>query len=187
METVFCILAGGKSSRFKEDKRRATLNNKTLLEIIHERLRKFSGQIVLSVRKTDDMTLEGTTIVHDNLDFAGPVCGIVDVIKSVSASRYLFFAADMPFITENMVNLLLKNCDDKIALFTCRGKLFPLPICIPKNIAIKIKNHCANKRIVSLLDEFDYKTITLYSEDCHEFYNINTQDDLKEAALFFKE
>ena len=181
METVFCILAGGKSSRFKRDKRMAKLNGKPLIELIYNKLSKFSNSIVISARKGDYISLSGAKVIEDRKSFAGPLCGMFDVIKNIKADRYLFFAADMPFITETMIEKLIYEEPFSISLFECGGRIKPLPIAIPGDI--KIDNiECENRRILYLLELFSYRIFKLDSRDCREFFNINTQEELELAS-----
>jgi len=178
MDILFCILAGGKSSRFKRDKRLAKLFGKPLIEIVYEELSKFSDNIVVSAKQGDNIDLLDAKLIEDSQSFAGPVCGMLDVMREIEASRYLFFAADMPFITDNMVGRLIEtSACGKIALFKCHDKLMPLPIAIPRSVK-NGKFDCKNKRILFLIENFEHVIIELESSECGHFFNINTQEDL---------
>ncbi len=181
MKTVFCILAGGRSRRFKKDKRLAKLNGKPLIEVVYDKLSKFSENIVISAKKDDYISMNGATIVEDRKPFTGPLCGMFQVMKSIEADRYLFFAADMPFITEAMIETLIKEESNTVLLFKCGGKIKPLPIAIGN---IKIDGiECENRRILHLTELFKYKALDWHSLDCREFFNINTQEELELAEL----
>jgi len=186
METVFCILAGGRSSRFQKDKRMAKLNGKPMIEVVYDKLSKFSDKIVISAKKNDYISLDGSIIVEDRKPFAGPLCGMFEVIKNIKADRYLFFAADMPFITEAMIETLIKEEFDAILLFECDKKIKPLPIAIRGGIDINGVD-CENRRILYLIERFRYKILNIESSDCREFFNINTQEELEVAERLNRE
>ncbi len=183
MKTVLCILAGGKSSRFKEDKRWAKINGKPLIRIVLEKLKRFSDNIVISSRSSEEIHMEGVTVVSDSESFGGPLCGIFEVVKKVQGDRYVFFAADMPFITDIMIRTLIDRSEKLVVMFQCRGKIYPLPIAISRH-ALDLNRDCKNRRIMSILDNADYEVIDYDSQDCIEFFNINTQDDLLKATEY---
>ncbi len=186
MKTVFCILAGGKSSRFKKDKRIAKLNGKPLIEVIYDKLSKFSDNIVISAKIDDTISINGATIIEDSKPFAGPLCGMFEVMNNIEADRYLFFAADMPFITEAMIETLVKEESEAILLFECGGRIRPLPIAIRGDIDIS-GVECENKRILYLLELYQYKVLKIESAECREFFNINTQEELALAERLNRE
>lgn len=183
METVLCVLAGGKSSRFKEDKRWAIVNGKPLIQIVIEKLEQFSDNIVISTRNSETVPIENVKIVEDSKVFGGPLCGIFEIMKRIKSDRFVFFAADMPFITEEMVRALIDDKGKEITVFQCKGKVYPLPIAIDKSV-LDLKSDCANRSLMSILDNVDYNVINIDSKECVELFNINTQDDLLKAAEY---
>ncbi len=183
METVLCILAGGRSSRFKEDKRWVEINGKPLLLVVLEKLRRFSNNIVVSSRSSDSIPIENVTVVKDSERFGGPLCGIFEVLKQVRGDRFIFFAADMPFVTDRMIKTLIDENERDVVLLRCKGKIYPLPISISRN-ALNLNSDCKNRRIMTILENTDYKVIDWDSQDCIEFFNINTQEDLLKAKEY---
>ncbi len=183
METVLCVLAGGKSSRFKEDKRWAKVDDKPLIQIVIEKLKQFSDNIVVSTRNSETVPIKNVKIVEDSKVFGGPLCGIFEVVKKIKGDRFIFFAADMPFITKKMVRALVDDKGKKITVFQCKGRVYSLPIAIDKSV-LNLKSNCANRSLISILNNVDYKVINMYSKECVEFFNINTQDDLLKAAEY---
>ncbi len=183
METVLCILAGGRSSRFKEDKRWVEINGNPLLLVVLEKLRRFSDNIVISSKSSDSIPIENVTVVKDSENFGGPLCGIFEVVKQVRGDRFIFFAADMPFVTDEMVKMLICNRKKKITVFRCKGKIYPLPLAINKSV-LDLQSSCINKSIMSILDNKDLEIIDWDSQDCNEFFNINTQEDLLKAKEY---
>jgi len=184
METVLCILAGGKSSRFKEDKRWAKINGKPLIQIVLKKLKRFSDNVIISTRNKEVLSIENVRVIDDSESFGGPLCGIFEVVKRVQGDRFVFFAADMPFITNKMIKALMDEKEKPIVLFRCKGKIYPLPIAVDRR-TLDLKSDCKNRRIMSILDDTDYEVIDWDSQDCIEFFNINTQDDLLKASEYF--
>ncbi len=188
MDTAFCLLAGGKSSRFKKDKSQACLNGKRLIDYALELLSNYTKTVYLSCgydkNRGELAELNHPKIIkiYDTKPFLGPLCGIYNMLKSVKAEYYLFLGVDMPFITKNMVNTLLEQAENNIfaSIFECGGRITPLPLMVNNSAVEFFKNRpCDNGSIKDLIRFKETKKIIL--NDCDNLLNINTQEDLKKA------
>lgn len=179
MKTVSCILAGGKSKRFGNDKRFAFLNGKKLIDYALQVASEISDDVYISTRHNE--TLEGYKIIKDRKPFLGPACGIANVIKEVSADIYVFLAADMPFVKKEHISRLIDAIDKKpmAVCYKQNNKLKTLPIVIYDPDKEILKMDCSNRRILDLIENIGIKTIKTDNELI--FFNINNYSDLKEA------
>jgi molybdopterin-guanine dinucleotide biosynthesis protein A len=107
------VLAGGKSRRFGSDKRFFKLNDKTLLEIMCEKLRSVFETKYISTEKNFEAKLSqhkieisDFKIVYDKYEDIGPISGIVSVLYQISQIGCVFVPCDMPFLPEKILFFL---------------------------------------------------------------------------------
>jgi molybdopterin-guanine dinucleotide biosynthesis protein A len=181
-DVTFCLLAGGKSSRFGSDKRLARLKGKTIVDHIIEKLSKFDGDIVISTYKSDSHGWH-FKIIEDENYFCGPVCGIEKVVKSVDSKNVIFLAADMPFVSCKMIEglLLCINSSD-VCFFKCGGVFYPLPFVIRRDAAFDYfkTNNCRDRSIKEFISYYASSGVIEWKR-CDEFFNINKREDLLKA------
>jgi len=90
-----CILAGGLSQRMGRDKARVRLGKRTML-----------GQVQTAAATTG---LPVRVIRRDCVPRCGPIGGIYTALSSTTSTAILFLACDMPFVTPDLMLLLVKN------------------------------------------------------------------------------
>ena len=96
------ILAGGKSSRFGEDKSNTKLGNKTLLDHIVDKIEKeFSEVLIISNNKEYNFKNKKIYIVKDCIEGQlGPLVGILTAMKWVKENKNAIKAYN-DFVDEN--------------------------------------------------------------------------------------
>ncbi|WP_025209846.1 molybdenum cofactor guanylyltransferase [Hippea sp. KM1] len=183
MKLLFCILAGGRSKRFNKDKRRINLLGKRLIDYPIESIESLKQKPILSLRFDDDFKTNHPAI-KDQRPFLGPLCGILNVMEHFEADFYIFLTADMPFITPELLKTMTERLTDEFDayVFECNGiRLFPLSL--SKRAKESLKNQgCANRSIRSFIEKLHLKTIPW--RNCMDFFNINTEEDLKRALSY---
>src|ERR1700733_13460686 len=90
-----CILAGGLSRRMGKDKARLRLGQRTMLALIRAQARA-TGLPVRVIRR-------------DAVPRCGPLGGIVAALKTTRVEAVLFLACDMPFVTAELLEWVLKQ------------------------------------------------------------------------------
>lgn len=100
------ILAGGQSRRFGRDKTSLTWNGELLLERLVSMLRAEDFEITLLGSAKAHFAGLGCRILPDSTPFEGPLPAIANAVAQLHADRMLAVAADMPFLTSEMVRLL---------------------------------------------------------------------------------
>ena len=96
------VLAGGKSTRMGENKALLQINGKRFLNQICGELGDFSQVIISAARKGDYEDL-GLDVVYDEHQDIGPIEGIYQVLSHAQEEYVFICAADMPFITKELV------------------------------------------------------------------------------------
>lgn len=183
IKTSAVILSGGKNSRMN-------YNTKAFLSLNNER---FIERIIRSLNSIDDIIiscnnpslyqefLDKCRLVEDEIKDIGPIGGIYSTLKSIKNDKAIVVAADMPFISEYVINSLI-NIDfkgDALIPVVC-GKEQPLCGVYKKSALNKIKENIDNKnyKLKSLIKSLDVTYILINDE--RAMTNINTPFEYKE-------
>ncbi len=184
------VLAGGKSKRFGEDKSKAKLNGKILLEHTLEKIKsKFKTIVIVS----------NNTIVKDYITIKdclkgqlGPLVGVLSAMKWIKKNNYSYnwiatFPCDTPFFNISLINKFIEasTAEDSLLYFAKTEKkrhnifgLWSLKLIeILENDIIK-NNH---RKVEKWANKIGVKTINISYKEIDPFFNINTKEDLAEA------
>ncbi len=187
------ILAGGKSSRFGEDKSIAKLGNKTLLDHTLSKIEnKFNEILVISNNKKYNFKNKKIHVTEDFIKGQlGPLVGILTAMKWIKKNKKNYkwiasFPCDTPFFNAKLVNdlktktiktskkLIFLNSDNK------RHNIFGLwSIDLIETLEEDLKNGV--RKVEKWADKIGYESMNISSEEFDMFLNINTKDDLKKA------
>ena len=187
------ILAGGKSSRFGEDKSTAKLGNKTLLDhTVNKIENEFNEILVISNNKEFNFKNNKIHVVEDCIEGQlGPLVGILTAMKWVKKNNKNYkwiasFPCDTPFfdmkfiselkikIKETSKKLIFLNSDKK------RHNIFGLwSVDLIETLEEYIKNGL--RKVEIWADKIGYENININTKEFDMFLNINTKEDLKKA------
>ena len=187
------ILAGGKSSRFGEDKSTAKLGNKTLLDhTVNKIENEFNEILVISNNKEFNFKNNKIHVVEDCIEGQlGPLVGILTAMKWVKKNKKNYkwiasFPCDTPFfdmkfiselkikIKETSKKLIFLNSDKK------RHNIFGLwSVDLIETLEEDIKNGL--RKVEIWADKIGYENININTKEFDMFLNINTKEDLKKA------
>ena len=187
------ILAGGKSSRFGEDKSTAKLGNKTLLDHTITKIEnEFNEILVISNNKEFNFKNNKIHILEDCIEGQlGPLVGILTAMKWVKKNNKNYkwiasFPCDTPFfdikfiselkikIKETSKKLIFLNSDKK------RHNIFGLwSVDLIETLEEDIKNGL--RKVEIWADKIGYEKININTNEFDMFLNINTKEDLKKA------
>lgn len=108
------ILSGGLSRRMGTNKALLKIDNKTLIEILYERISSIFEKIVISTNSPEDydfLKLDKIKDVYPNL---GPLSGIHSTLSKLDVEKIFVVSCDNPFITSSLINHLLKIETDEL-------------------------------------------------------------------------
>jgi len=181
------ILAGGKSSRMGTDKALLKIGNKTLLEILFEKLNPFCRTVLISTNNPE-IKIEGAKIIKDKIKNTGPAGGIYSALSASESEKNIIVSVDTPFVTKELFDFLLKNNTSKteVLIISEKNKLHPLIGIYSKQVSeifseeIKIGNY----KIRDIIKKTRHKILdisekTFYNENLLK--NINTPEDYNSA------
>ncbi len=187
------ILAGGKSSRFGEDKSNIRLGSKTLLDHTIDKIEKeFSEVLIISNNKEYNFKNKKIHIVKDCIEGQlGPLVGILTAMKWVNENKKNYkwiasFPCDTPFFDNKLISKLklkTKETSKKLIFLNSdkkRHNIFGLwSMDLIETLEKDIKN--SFRKVEIWADKVGYESININTEKFDRFLNINTKEDLEKA------
>ena len=187
------ILAGGKSSRFGEDKSIAKLGDKTLLDHTINKIEKeFTQILVISTNKEFNFKNNKIHVVEDCIEGQlGPLVGILTAMKWVIKNKKNYkwiasFPCDTPFFDIKLISELknkVKETSKKLIFLNSNKKrhnIFGLwSMDLIEILEKDIKN--SFRKVELWADKIGYENININEEKFDRFLNINTKKDLEKA------
>ncbi len=128
-KTVGIVLAGGLSRRFGSPKAFAMVGGRYFYELAVEALKENCDEVVIVTRpELIDHYLVEAGLAIDTPEFAGygPLAGILSVMESVQAERYVVLPCDMPFVDSAVVSKLLGRHDKEVTAVIAEERHHPL-------------------------------------------------------------
>jgi len=114
------VLAGGKSVRMGEDKGLLEFHGKAQRTVAIELLEKQNLETFLSVRSEQEVHEQA--VITDVLYGLGPFGAICSAFQKDPNSAWLVVATDLPFLTDEVIQLLLKKRDPSKIATAIKGK-----------------------------------------------------------------
>ncbi len=105
------ILAGGKSSRFGQDKGLYLYQGQPLVLHALETIKPLCSEILISTNKPEEYAFTGFSAITDLVKDCGPLGGIFSGLVHASHNKILFLGCDMPLVPGELMDLLLEKLD----------------------------------------------------------------------------
>ncbi|MHC6180458.1 molybdenum cofactor guanylyltransferase [Clostridium sp. JNZ X4-2] len=182
------ILAGGRSSRMGFDKQFMKINEKRLLKIMIDKLKKEFDDIIVVTNKPEQYTGSYYSIVCDEIKQKGPLSGIHIGLKK-SNSKYVYFVAcDMPNINVDYIRYMkekIRELDVDACITRVGDRLEHFNAFYSRSLIkyiekLLLENHraivCLTNKVNTLYIE--EQEARRYSPNWDMFLNINTKEDL---------
>lgn len=173
------LVCGGKSTRMGTDKRFLKVDNQPLIYRTLQVLDKRCTEVLISCNdaKLDFLTYN---IIPDQFANMGPMGGIYTCLKSSSNNLNFVVACDMPMVSGNLLEKMLKIVDKQQAVIPLlNNRPQPLYGLYNKSITPAIK-HSIDKNnfsLQSLLKQMDTYYVEADQNDALELMNINTYSE----------
>jgi molybdopterin-guanine dinucleotide biosynthesis protein A len=178
------VLAGGKSSRMGYDKGLSLLEGKKMIECVIQTLKLVTDQILIVANSPayNDLGYPVHTDLYTN---KGPVGGIYTGLYHSSTKDNLIVACDMPFVSTDLLRLILKHAVNKqIVIPSMNDLLEPLCGYYNKDILGHLKDLIELDVLPAhtVVTHFDLKIVPIVDESIVKkrvFTNINKPEDLE--------
>jgi len=175
------VLIGGKSTRMGEDKAKLDYHGKEHSTYLAELFKNKGLKTYLSAREKQEADFP---LIEDKFLDLGPFGAICSAFMENPNEAYFVVATDLPFINNELIDLLIKNRDTRKIATTVKGKSkqFPEPLITiwePKSYPILLNYlaqgfSCPRKVLINSevkIIEVEDKLIT----------NVNTPEEYKDA------
>ena len=193
MEITSIILAGGKNLRLGRSKALETLDGRSLIERVIERLRPLTNKILI-VTSQERFDLPATCqakILVDLYAGKGPLGGIYTGLLASQSSYNVVVACDMPFLNIELLRYMIALSPgfDAVVPRLEEGKIESLHAIYSKdclnNMKMLLEHNCL--KISHLLDRVRVRYVEMvecqkFDPQLLTFFNINCQSDLDQAT-----
>ncbi|WP_053368444.1 molybdenum cofactor guanylyltransferase [Bacillus sp. FJAT-27245] len=197
MKAAAILLSGGKSSRMGTNKALLKINEKTNIERIRDELLKVFDEVILVTNEPEEYRFLQLKTVTDEYPGKGPLAGIHAGLKASSFDANLVVACDMPFVSSELGEIMVKNLGHHDAVVpVIEGRQHPLFAVYQKGIA-EAAETCINEgslRLKHLFEQLDVLFLTerdleTYSNGSLEriFFNMNKPEEYELAVQQAKE
>jgi len=184
------ILAGGKNSRIGRNKAFIRLpNGQTILQNSISILQNIFPEIIIVANRKEAYREFDVSVVEDLIKECGPLGGIFTGLCHSESQRNFVTACDMPFIRPALIrSLLAESGTYDVVIPEVDGEAEPLFGVYSKNSIPIIFEHLQkrNLKMREVLAKLKVRTVTTETIDRVDprhlcFFNINTEEDLREA------
>lgn len=123
------VLAGGRSSRFGENKALAQIDGQTLLERMAGLLTRCGFEAVVLASHQQDYSDFGLVVKKDLVPAKGPLGGLYSACVYFKNESLLVLTCDMPAVDETMIQTLRDTHErkDQVTVFNSEDRLQPFP------------------------------------------------------------
>ena len=188
------ILVGGKSLRLGKSKALETINGKSLIQRVTERLMPMASQILIVVSHKQpaipvDCEAETRVDLYPN---KGPLGGIYTGLVASQSLHSLVVACDMPFLNTELLRYMIELSPgfDAVVPRLEEEKLEPLHAIYSKSCLDTMRTQLERNqlRVTWLLDTLNVRYVERaecqrFDPQLLSFFNINCQADLDRASL----
>lgn len=182
------ILTGGQSRRFKSDKSLVKLGNKTVTEILYDRLISIFQNVFVVGKKVPPIDLP---FIPDLNRIQCPLNGIVTALDHSNTQWSFVIACDQPLLQKETIislyshvspdlHIVIPKTNDKLHTTCAFYHQYTLPVFVG---ALSRGEYVIYKPF----DILNVKKVVIKNSDVEQFVNINTPEDLEMAEKFFLE
>ena len=183
------ILCGGKSSRMQTNKALLKLGDKTVIEIVAEKLKSTFNEVLISANDSKEYDFLKLPVVNDIFIGKGPLAGIHSALKYSSTEKNFIISCDMPLISVELIKYLINlNSEKSILLPKFNGRIQQLCGIYSKSVIneiesiIKLSEKYKNIKgsVYKLLERASIEIIDVDDLNIHNkniFLNMNSPED----------
>ena len=193
---IFVILAGGRSSRFGGGfKTLSCIKNKSILNIIIEKLKKNKVEILININENHEQfnKTKLPIVIDKKKGFLGPLAGIhasIDkCIQDYPNKEWVFTVpSDTPFLPENILEVFCNKIDSNNEILIARSNNKIHPVVSMWNVkllnSLEKELNKNNRKIMTWVEKHNFTFVDFDYKKVDPFFNINTTSDLKTAENF---
>lgn len=167
------VLAGGKSSRFGQDKGLFPFRGRVLVEHAVEILKPLCTEILISTNKPAAYGFTGLKTIPDIFPDCGPVGGMHSGLFHASGELVLFLGCDMPFVDSQVFSFLIDNIGCNHAAVALNNGFCETLCTVMKKISLPIIEQAIAEKKYKILDMLEMLTVSYPELSAQPFYSKN--------------
>jgi len=179
------VLAGGKSSRMGLDKGLIKMNHQTFIEVVINAMKPLVGEIII-VSNNSDYDKYGCLRINDLIKDSGPIAGLYSGLCFSQSDYNLVLSCDIPFIKTDVLKYLFIDEYTKYDVVQLKSNKKTMPLiaiyhkkCLTTCLTLLRSNE---KRLRTLVQKLNTKTITIDNALSQYVENINTKAEFKDLG-----
>ncbi len=173
------ILAGGKSTRMKNNKLLLPIKNVPMIQHVYNQLKAYFNEILISSNNSSKYSFLNANVIIDKQPDCGPLMGIASAMEVSSNEINFIIASDIPeFDSELLLNMVKISKDfDGVVPINSKDQFEPLFAIYRKKMLKSIFKYILDGKykIINILKNFNIKYIKI--EESNKFININDTKD----------
>ena len=189
------LLAGGKSSRMKENKAFLKLQGQSLAERSLAVLDSVFEEVLISSNKSELFAGFPFPVIQDSRPARGPLEGVYQGLQAASYDSVFFAACDMPFLQAEVIRFIARWLPKyDAAVPRLRSGLHPLHAFYHRRCLPIIKNSLETGRLKiidfyssCLVRYIEEQELQAFGDLQQIFYNANTPEDWQYVQRVFQE
>jgi molybdenum cofactor guanylyltransferase len=186
------ILAGGRSLRLGQNKALQTIEGKSLIQWVVDRLAMLSTEIIIATAHGEQIPCSSTAKISTAADIyagKGPLGGIHSGLTASSSPRSIVASCDTPFVSVGLLEYMTQICSAfDIVVPRIKDKIEPLCAVYSRNCLAPIQELLEQdeRQIRKLFGKVRVKyveedEVNRFDPEHLSFFNINSQADLDTA------
>lgn len=179
MEITGIILAGGKSSRFGEDKGLYNWNDSPMIHSSIMVAQTVCSRVII-VSNDPNYKQFNIEVVQDVVKDKGPIGGIYTGLMKSSTDVNLILSCDIPLISKDVIELLLENHSAEVTLVKERDRMHPLIGIYNRSVIPALKSAIDKEqfKLWDALKNCEVEFVSIDDSHSHHLANINSKEDL---------
>jgi molybdopterin-guanine dinucleotide biosynthesis protein A len=200
MDRSAIILAGGHSKGFGQDKGLIELNNKPLINHVIDAVKNLVEEVIVVTDSTEraqayqKIVSPKVKFTVDSLKSQGPLIGALTGFEAAQGNYSLLLPYDAPFVSKEVISLLLDCCVGKTAVIPrwSSEEIDPLQSAYQTKLVLESAKKAVEEGEVELPPMVDrlrgvrYISSMVFEQldpDMRSFFRVNTPIDLKKAVV----
>jgi molybdenum cofactor guanylyltransferase len=179
------IIAGGKSSRFGEDKALFKYRGRPLIEHVIEALLPVFTRIAIVGNNAEKFKYLGFPTFDDIITGIGPLGGVHSALHNAATERVFIFACDMPGLDSGLIQSMIELSDNfDVVVPVINGFYEPLHAIYSKSCIAPIDKlvQDGERQIFRFFEQVAVRPVTadeirVYADPETAFKNINFRND----------
>jgi molybdopterin-guanine dinucleotide biosynthesis protein A len=177
------VLAGGKSSRFGEDKALALVDGIPIIQRALSLLIELHFDPCVITSDQRDYSFLSCPVEKDLIPLKGPLGGLYTACSLFPETSLLILTCDMPLLTGEVLKQLMRSHrnSDQVTVFSLNQKLQPFPGIYEADLKTIIYNCLVSDKLSMklFLSHILNKRVVPESSGPKAFQNVNRQEDLE--------